>query len=172
MQITEELFMAILSMDAYNRGYGAGIEDGTPGADGTLDGLGEAGYRIGAATVKDVDLPAGSEAAGFYAVAYDWNGQKVISHRGTDDPLSVDPSNDMLTGWLLGAGVSGASQADLALQFFNAVTQRSASDSTWNQAFDNVDDNILVTGHSLCETHRVFPRSGIRNVERRERPAA
>jgi len=28
MAISPELFMAILSMDAYNRGYGAGIEDG------------------------------------------------------------------------------------------------------------------------------------------------
>jgi hypothetical protein len=79
MALTQDLFMAILSMDAYNRGYGAGIEDETLGSDGLPDGLGEAGYRIGDAVVKDVDLPSGSQAAGFYAVAYDWNGQTVIS---------------------------------------------------------------------------------------------
>jgi hypothetical protein len=28
MTISSELFMAILSMDSYNRGYNAGIEDG------------------------------------------------------------------------------------------------------------------------------------------------
>ena len=31
MPISDELFMAILSMDAYNRGYNAGIEDSIPG---------------------------------------------------------------------------------------------------------------------------------------------
>ncbi len=101
MQITEELFLAILSMDAYNRGYGAGIEDGIPGVDGELDGLGEAGHRIGDATVKDVDLPSGSEAAGFYAVAYEWNGQTVISYRGTDNYGVTDSASDVYSGWPL-----------------------------------------------------------------------
>jgi len=36
MTITKELFLAILSMDAYNRGYGTGVTE--PGAVG--DGLG------------------------------------------------------------------------------------------------------------------------------------
>ncbi len=60
-------------MDAYNRGYGAGIGDGVnideDGKD--IDGLGEAGSVIGNATVLDFDLPANSIAAGFYAIAYD-----------------------------------------------------------------------------------------------------
>ncbi len=33
MAISEELFMAILSMDSYNRGYGAGLEDSVLDAD-------------------------------------------------------------------------------------------------------------------------------------------
>lgn len=40
MTITPELFLAILSMDAYNRDYGAGIE-----------GLGGEGSQIGTATL-------------------------------------------------------------------------------------------------------------------------
>jgi hypothetical protein len=65
MSISEDLFMAILSMDSYNRGYNAAIEDGILGDDGKPDGLGEAGSKIGTAVVKDVDLPTGSEEAGF-----------------------------------------------------------------------------------------------------------
>jgi hypothetical protein len=40
MTISKDLFLAILSMDAYNRGYGAGIADGD---DSDLDGLGLGG---------------------------------------------------------------------------------------------------------------------------------
>ena len=84
-------------MDAYNRGYGAGIADG--GADDS-DGLGEVG-RIGNATllarsdigIGDADYDAW-QTAGFYAVAYTMGadapeglaGKTVISDRGTDNP--------------------------------------------------------------------------------------
>jgi len=47
MAISKDVFLATLSMDAYNRGYGAGISDG--GVDDT-DGLGESG-QIGSATI-------------------------------------------------------------------------------------------------------------------------
>jgi hypothetical protein len=86
MAISDDLMLAILSMDAYNRGYGAGISDG--GANDP-DGLGESG-QVGTATISftlsDVsqEFAAEAEAAGFHAVAYEWNGQRVISYRGTD----------------------------------------------------------------------------------------
>jgi len=93
MTISKDLFLSILAMDAYNRGYGAGIADGKGAKDGDgrdADGLGEAGSPIGGATVLDVDIPTGSQAAGFYAVAYEVNGvegiadgTRVISFRGT-----------------------------------------------------------------------------------------
>jgi len=81
MAISKDLFLAILSMDAYNRGYNEGIA-----------GLGGAGAKVGNATIKDVDLPTGAQAASFYAVAYDVDGADidgldsttVISYRGTD----------------------------------------------------------------------------------------
>ena len=87
MPISKDLFLAILSMDSYNQGYGRGIEHGKT--------------QIGAATKKDIDLPAGSEAAGFYAIAYDvggsgpseLSGKTVISYRGTDECANLFQCN-------------------------------------------------------------------------------
>jgi len=120
MPISQNLMLALLSMDAYNRGYGAGIADGEGPTDANgndADGLGEAGKQIGTATVRDFDLPEGSEAAGFYAVAYEWNNKTVISYRGTDnvDFLTTQAGgSDFWNGWTIGAGVPAASQAGLA----------------------------------------------------------
>ncbi|WP_139790489.1 hypothetical protein [Rhizobium rhizosphaerae] len=69
MTISNDFFMAILAMDSYNRGYNAGIDDGVSGRDGKADGLGEAGSKVGTATVQDVNLPSNYQEAGFYAVA-------------------------------------------------------------------------------------------------------
>ncbi|MBZ0164883.1 MAG: hypothetical protein K8H74_19500 [Notoacmeibacter sp.] len=99
MAISKDLFLAILSMDAYNRGYGAGIEDPAE----TGGGLGVSDethtYRIGNATIlMDANDSEGvAQAAGFYAVAYELTGSyanpdgsslaagdTVISYRGTD----------------------------------------------------------------------------------------
>ena len=52
----ESLFLAILAMDSYNRGYSPGIK---------LDSS-----VLGSATIIDVALPDGAEASGFYASAY------------------------------------------------------------------------------------------------------
>ncbi len=109
MGISKELYLAILSMDAYNRGYGAGIADGQGTKDeagNDIDGLGEAGKLIGTATVLNIPLPSGSQTASFYAVAYTMGadapqglaGKTVISYRGTDttslfsDPFAADPT--------------------------------------------------------------------------------
>ncbi len=70
------LLRAILSMDAYNRGYDAGLT----GLTGTMIG--------GASVITDSMLTpstAGGQAASFYAIAYQLaDGSKVISYRGTD----------------------------------------------------------------------------------------
>ncbi len=104
MPISQELMLAILSMDSYNRGYGAGI-----------DGLGGAGAQIGNATLSTdstitLGLPTTS-TAGFYAAAYSWNGKTVISYRGTDviDPLTVESgASDLWRGWVNAAGIPTA----------------------------------------------------------------
>jgi hypothetical protein len=91
MSISKDLFMSILSMDAYNRGYGAGIDP-----DGDGNGLGVEGRSIGNATILDIDLPTTSQNEGFYAVAYTLeeavgegtdqiaDGTTIISYRGTE----------------------------------------------------------------------------------------
>jgi hypothetical protein len=73
------LFKAILSMDAYNRGYGRAIE---------LESATNGSVRIGNATIIDDKGDAEAQAISFYALAYDTNNDGVgdiISYRGTDD---------------------------------------------------------------------------------------
>jgi hypothetical protein len=82
MTISRELFLAILSMDSYNRGYGAGVE------------LPATAVSIGRATIGEsaetLLTKGAAEAAGFYAIAYDMTGvsgfaagERVISYRGS-----------------------------------------------------------------------------------------
>ena len=82
MAISKDLFLALLSMDAYNEGYGAGLQVASSSG-GTLSVLGNA-------VIQDIALPAGSEAAGFYAVAY-----KTTKDIGTND-----------TGGIISAGTT------------------------------------------------------------------
>ncbi|NJS39983.1 MAG: hypothetical protein HC783_14290 [Rhodobacteraceae bacterium] len=113
----KDLFLAILAMDSYNRGYGAGLNDS--GA-GDPDGLGTAG-GIGDAQILAVDLPQGSEAAGFYAVAYETQYGTVISYRGTDFTPATDFATDRDQGWTLGGGNFFAEQAKRSVNFLAAV---------------------------------------------------
>src|SRR5215217_8802947 len=79
MPISNELFLSILAMDAYNCGYNATVGE-------ALTGL--PGNQIGNATIRrDINLPEGSQSASFYAQAYTWNGRTIISYRGTDGLL-------------------------------------------------------------------------------------
>ena len=94
--MNQDLFLAILAMDAYNRGYGAGIAN-----------LGAEGSWLGEAKIirqSDVDPNTPGVDAGFYAVAYEWGDKTVISYRGTDSFELSNPANDVLNGWLAGIG--------------------------------------------------------------------
>ena len=98
MAITEKLFLAILAMDAYNRGYNAGI---VSNSQNLLGGVG--GTQIGNAIIgsnSNILGPNVDIAASFFAQSYSWNGKTVISYRGTDDI----PGGDFIEGWSVGAG--------------------------------------------------------------------
>jgi hypothetical protein len=86
--MNRDVFLSLLALDSYNRGYGEGVFT-EPRGGGAVQN--EAGRTIGNATIIDVPLPEGSLAAGFYAIAYEWNGETVISYRGTNFPN--DPLN-------------------------------------------------------------------------------
>jgi hypothetical protein len=76
MTISSELMTALLSMDSYNRGNGEGIS-----------GLGGLGAQTGNAVLtaqSATAIKSAEVAASFYASAYTWNGQAVISYRGTN----------------------------------------------------------------------------------------
>ena len=94
-----DTFLSILALDAYNRGPNSAVTD-----------LPEIG-SIGNATIIDVPLPGGSIAASFYAIAYDWDGERVISYRGTDTAGSIAILRDVYAGYGVGAGSPYGAQA-------------------------------------------------------------
>lgn len=95
--------------------------------------LGKSGPKIGPAVVKDVDLLPGSENAGFYAVAYRWNGQTIISYCGTDEGLG----ELVLTDFPIVTGDYNEAVIYLASQFYQSVLTSAGT------------ANIVLTGHSL-----------------------
>jgi len=133
--MNRDLFLAILAMDSYNRGYGAGIS-----------GLDESG-ALGNATIRQFSVGEqdGWQAAGFYALAYDMTGvagfaagERVIAYRGTDNP-----SVDILQGYGIGLGQGYGPQALLAMEFYNSITGRDPTLGVVGAA------NVSVTGHSM-----------------------
>lgn len=121
----KDLFLAILAMDSYNRGYDAGIKNA---GDDDPDGLGEFGSRIGNASVMAVSLPEGAQAAGSYAVAYETQYGTVISYRGADFTPAVDFASDRDQGWTLGGSTFFAEQAKRGVDFLAAVQPENALD--------------------------------------------
>ncbi|MGB5870285.1 MAG: hypothetical protein WBH04_08790 [Albidovulum sp.] len=96
MTVSKDLFLSILSMDAYNRGYVPGLDGLSDATDGTV--------KIGTATVKynlqDAGIDSAAQAASFYAVAYQTADGIVISYRGRGDIPAA-----MQTGGTTGAGL-------------------------------------------------------------------
>ncbi|MGL4281405.1 MAG: hypothetical protein ACRCS0_13645 [Albidovulum sp.] len=139
MTISKDLYLAILSMDAYNREYGAGIN---------LDPK----NSIGDATIKDRQLLgvgpeqyAAWQAAGFYAVAYDTPYGTVISYRGTDSTPDEDQAIDRAQGWPLGAGNFLHDRTRLAKEFLDPVP------------FDDAPKSVVLTGHSAGKRFACHP---------------
>ena len=99
MNISKDLMLTILSMDVYNRGYGAGIS-----------GLSqETGAKVGNATIQknavDELSEGAAKSAGFYAVSYKLGNETIISYRGTDNTHGEGEGGfDIWEGWTIGAG--------------------------------------------------------------------
>jgi fermentation-respiration switch protein FrsA (DUF1100 family) len=138
MTISNELMLAILAMDSYNRGYNAGVGAGP-------NGLGITGF-VGNAEIKKVEQESAAKAASFFAISYTLNNTTVISYRGTDAYNPFLATTDITTGWVTGAGILG-SQALLAHDFFKTVVQGNASAATDQAALRA--SNVVFTGHSL-----------------------
>ena len=141
--IDSDVFKALLALDAYNRGYSEGIEL-APGA----TGIGFAEYLAVSKDNGDDNVPnpefgpdSDSVAASFYARAYTYNGEIVISYRGTDATFA-----DMWHGYGLGGGGVNGAQAELALEFYNEV--KSVRDAAVEGA-PGYSASISTTGHSL-----------------------
>lgn len=120
MAISNKIFLSILSLDSYNRGYNEGIE-----------GLGSEDVSVGNATLSSQSsvLENSPELnAGFFAAVYDWNGSRVISYRGTDSAVELSWAADIWSGWTLGAGFPWASQAGLAIKFFQDIAKEFKKD--------------------------------------------
>lgn len=127
--MSNELFYAILAMDAYNRGYGA-----------KLTGLSDAiGTKLGNATVIGSAGDAAAQANGFYAIAYELDGQKIVAYRGTDDTTIFSRSSDLWNGWVQGAGIL-SSQSEDAIRFYERIAGQSV--------FEH-NPGVVTTGHSL-----------------------
>lgn len=140
MTLKPKLMNAILSMDAYNRGYDAGIS--------TFSDL--SGTHIGNAIIKQNSsdaLGVGNDSAiGFYALAYDTDGDgeaDLVTYRGTDYPES-NTFRDVEHGWLLGGGNYNASQGVMAVEFYKEVAEIIDGPQANLQTVD-----IFLTGHSL-----------------------
>jgi hypothetical protein len=117
-----ELFTAVLAMDSYNQGPQAAVPN--------------VGSQIGDATLGTI---SSDPAAGFFATSYQWNGQIVVSYRGT--VLSgYTGLADILFGWTAGAGILTPQVAD-AISFYDTATGSPITSGT--QA------NVVLTGHSL-----------------------
>lgn len=113
MPMNRDLLLALLSMDAYNRGARAAIKATKLPANGSL----------GRANIINIETPAGSAEASFYAIAYELDGEKIISYRGTDDK-----PKDALSGFAIGVGSTIELQAQLAVEFYNAVLESAGGD--------------------------------------------
>lgn len=102
--LNPELFKAILAMDSYNRGYDASIQlTGSQVGNASI----KTDSQILGTTVVDGQTVDRHETIGFYALAYDYDGETVISYRGTDYPEDdTFPARDIEHGWTLGGGMT------------------------------------------------------------------
>jgi Lipase (class 3) len=135
MTVSRDLFLSILALDSYNRGYNSGVA-------GLSDNV---GTQIGNASIVDKKGDQAAQATGFYATAYSLGGETIISYRGTDNfgatTNPVSGASDVLRGWTISLGWRPGTQINAALEFYKDVT---GSTSVYDR-----NANVTLTGHSL-----------------------
>lgn len=154
-----DLMLAILAMDTYHRGYAPGVL--------AIGGssVGEAALLADSAILDEADNRDVAQAIGFYAQAYQYQGETIIAFRGTDDitttsfaciivdilgtpfpeitgPILGPGSPDLAYGFGTGAGHPLSSQAEMALRFYQSVSGDTDGSTL-------ATSNISLTGHSL-----------------------
>lgn len=96
MTLSQDLFLSILAMDAYNRGYGSGrdIFFGNKPDGSTGEKIHNTTIIADSTLLRDDQDNRLDEPEGFYAAAYkvDGSNEIIISYRGTDD--ATDAWND------------------------------------------------------------------------------
>ena len=126
MAISKDLFLAILSMDSYNRGYSPGIN-----LSGTA--IGNASIDKTSSILLDGNGQPLDQPAGFYAISYNTSavsgfsaGEKTIAYRGTDQLFpSFTIGSEIWNAYGVGAGSPGGNQAALAFGRLPALSGRS-----------------------------------------------
>ena len=139
--MSDPLMKAILAMDSYNRGYDPGIKFGNLANGDSIDAR---GTKIGNAIIYDSRGDTAAKNVSFYAVAYNYGGETVISYRGTDNPGGLN--GDVINGWLIGGGQAVLNHADLAFKIYQSVAN---SAYFANGDWDAPQVTISLTGHSL-----------------------
>lgn len=136
MNISRNLMSAILSMDSYHR-YNVGSKGLYVESVGDGDALSSIDHFI-------FSTPPNSPN-GFAASAYEDDGTIYIAYTGTDG----NPT-DLIHGWIIGAGVFSAPQAQAAIEFLERVIRAKSTDTDWSIG-DPIPSglNIVLTGHSL-----------------------
>ena len=136
MNISKDLLLSILAMDAYNQGYGKGYDHGKS--------------KIGSATVglqSDISTDGDAYGAGFYAVSYKLGNETIISYRGTNEDSTesseffINALKDVWNGWAIGAGVTDGQRL-----VFGTKSWRLSVDA------DNTDI-VMVDGTSIRVHH-------------------
>ena len=135
MTVSKDLLFALLSLDAYNRGFGAGLEDRETGL--TNEGIGSATIQRREDLGVDKQIYDQWKDVGFHAEAYDTPYGTVIAYRGTDFSPGDDISADAGHGWPVGGGNFFSLQALHAVNFLDAVQP------------DDAPGSVALTGHSL-----------------------
>ena len=75
--MNRDVFLSLLALDSYNRGYGRNVFVTGASAEANETGRWLGNAEILTDSVQEIGADA--QAAGFYAIAYEWNGETIIS---------------------------------------------------------------------------------------------